>query len=86
MFDFRYKDKASPSGIYFPGSAAGNYDKIGAKQGKGFNVNVAFNADQHDPLHDIDYWFAFTSVVLPITEEFQPDIILVSQVQITKVT
>lgn len=84
MFDFRYLDKEQKNGIFFPGSAEANYDHIGEGEGKYFNVNLGFNADQDNPLNDLDYTTVFKSVVLPITEEFAPDLVIVSQVRITK--
>ena len=64
----------------------GNYDNIGEGLGKGFTVNVAFNATEDNPLQDLDYKMAFDSLVMPIATEFAPDLVLVSQVQITKCT
>ena len=80
MFDFRYLDKEQANGIFFPGSAEANYNNIGEGEGKFFNVNLGFNADKDNPLNDLDYTTVFKSVVLPITEEFAPDMVIVSQV------
>lgn len=86
MFDFRYLDKEQKNGIFFPGSAEANYNHIGEGEGKFFNVNLGFNADQDNPLNDLDYTTVFKSVVLPITEEFAPDLVIVSQVGIKKIS
>ena len=52
-------------------------------QGRGFNVNVAWNTGSLGRLHKTglgahEYKHAFNEVVLPIAKEFQPDLILVS--------
>ena len=80
MFDFRQQEK------FFPDMEEANYDNIGEGPGKGYTVNVAFNAGEDNPLRDLDYKMAFDSLVMPIATEFAPDLVLVSQVQITKCT
>uniref|UniRef100_A0A3Q3E0W2 histone deacetylase n=1 Tax=Labrus bergylta TaxID=56723 RepID=A0A3Q3E0W2_9LABR len=67
----RYDD-----GNFFPGSGAP--DEVGSGPGVGFNVNVAFTGGLDPPMSDVEYLAAFRSVVMPIANEFAPDIVLVS--------
>ncbi|MEQ2273052.1 Histone deacetylase 4 [Xenotaenia resolanae] len=67
----RYDD-----GNFFPGSGAP--DEVGSGPGVGFNVNVAFTGGLDPPMGDVEYLAAFRSVVMPIADEFAPDIVLVS--------
>ncbi|XP_029695687.1 histone deacetylase 4-like isoform X1 [Takifugu rubripes] len=67
----RYDD-----GNFFPGSGAP--DEVGSGPGVGFNVNVAFTGGLEPPMSDAEYLAAFRSVVMPIANEFAPDIVLVS--------
>uniref|UniRef100_A0A673C202 Histone deacetylase n=1 Tax=Sphaeramia orbicularis TaxID=375764 RepID=A0A673C202_9TELE len=67
----RYDD-----GNFFPGSGAP--DEVGSGPGVGFTVNVAFTGGLDPPMGDAEYLAAFRSVVMPIANEFAPDIVLVS--------
>uniref|UniRef100_A0AAQ5ZEU9 Histone deacetylase n=1 Tax=Amphiprion ocellaris TaxID=80972 RepID=A0AAQ5ZEU9_AMPOC len=67
----RYDD-----GNFFPGSGAP--DEVGSGAGVGFNVNVAFTGGLDPPMGDVEYLAAFRTVVMPIANEFAPDIVLVS--------
>uniref|UniRef100_A0A8D3EBR2 Histone deacetylase n=1 Tax=Scophthalmus maximus TaxID=52904 RepID=A0A8D3EBR2_SCOMX len=67
----RYDD-----GNYFPGSGAP--DEVGSGAGVGFNVNMAFTGGLEPPMSDADYLAAFRTVVMPIANEFAPDVVLVS--------
>ncbi|XP_058478121.1 histone deacetylase 4-like isoform X2 [Solea solea] len=67
----RYDD-----GNFFPGSGAP--DEVGSGPGVGFNVNVAFTGGLDPPMGDAEYLAAFRSVVMPIANEFAPNIVLVS--------
>ncbi|XP_034731963.1 histone deacetylase 7 isoform X3 [Etheostoma cragini] len=67
----RYDD-----GNFFPGS--GSPAEVGAGAGKGFNVNVAWTGGLDPPMGDAEYIAAFRSVVMPIAQEFSPDVVLVS--------
>ena len=57
---------------YFPGS--GWFEEIGAGDGRGYTVNVPMNHGMGDE----DYLYAFRDVLLPISELFVPDMVLVS--------
>ncbi|XP_015443311.1 histone deacetylase 4 [Pteropus alecto] len=67
----RYDD-----GNFFPGSGAP--DEVGAGPGVGFNVNMAFTGGLDPPMGDVEYLAAFRMVVMPIANEFGPDVVLVS--------
>uniref|UniRef100_A0A667Z5Y3 Histone deacetylase n=1 Tax=Myripristis murdjan TaxID=586833 RepID=A0A667Z5Y3_9TELE len=67
----RYDD-----GNFFPGSGAP--DEVGSGAGMGFNVNMAFTGGLEPPMGDAEYLAAFRTVVMPIANEFAPDMVLVS--------
>uniref|UniRef100_A0A665VA49 Histone deacetylase n=1 Tax=Echeneis naucrates TaxID=173247 RepID=A0A665VA49_ECHNA len=67
----RYDD-----GNFFPGSGAP--DEVGSGAGVGFNVNMAFTGGLEPPMGDAEYLAAFRTVVMPIANEFAPDVVLVS--------
>ncbi|XP_014449728.1 PREDICTED: histone deacetylase 4 isoform X3 [Gavialis gangeticus] len=67
----RYDD-----GNFFPGSGAP--DEVGTGPGVGFNVNMAFTGGLDPPMGDTEYLTAFRTVVMPIANEFAPDVVLVS--------
>uniref|UniRef100_A0A3Q0R6W7 Histone deacetylase n=1 Tax=Amphilophus citrinellus TaxID=61819 RepID=A0A3Q0R6W7_AMPCI len=67
----RYDD-----GNFFPGSGAP--DEVGSGAGEGFNVNMAFTGGLDPPMSDAEYLAAFRTVVMPIANEFAPDMVLVS--------
>uniref|UniRef100_A0A182FMG5 Uncharacterized protein n=1 Tax=Anopheles albimanus TaxID=7167 RepID=A0A182FMG5_ANOAL len=63
------------NGTFFPRGTDGNYTTVGHGKGTGFTVNVPWN---HKSMGDAEYMAAFTSVILPIAYEFEPELILVS--------
>nr|XP_045600455.1 histone deacetylase 6-like isoform X1 [Procambarus clarkii] len=63
------------NGKFFPGTSAGNYDRVGTKEGKGYNVNIPWNKGG---MGDGDYMAAMVQVVLPIAYQFKPQLVLVS--------
>ncbi|XP_015214727.1 histone deacetylase 4 isoform X3 [Lepisosteus oculatus] len=67
----RYDD-----GNFFPGSGAP--EEVGIDAGVGFNVNMAFTGGLEPPMEDAEYLAAFRTVVMPIANEFAPDVVLVS--------
>ncbi|XP_069038801.1 histone deacetylase 7 isoform X3 [Lepisosteus oculatus] len=67
----RYDD-----GNFFPGS--GGPTEVGTGPGVGFNVNVAWTGGLDPPMGDAEYLAAFRTVVMPIAQEFSPDVVLVS--------
>ncbi|XP_030649036.1 histone deacetylase 5 [Chanos chanos] len=67
----RYDD-----GNFFPGSGAP--EEVGVGPGFGFNVNIAWTGGVDPPMGDVEYLTAFRTVVMPIANEFSPDVVLVS--------
>ncbi|XP_068192044.1 histone deacetylase 5 isoform X2 [Antennarius striatus] len=67
----RYDD-----GNFFPGSGAP--EEVGTGAGVGFNVNIAWTGGVEPPMGDVEYLTAFRSVVMPIAQQFSPDVVLVS--------
>uniref|UniRef100_A0A8C6NRE9 Histone deacetylase n=1 Tax=Nothobranchius furzeri TaxID=105023 RepID=A0A8C6NRE9_NOTFU len=67
----RYDD-----GNFFPGSGAP--DEVGSGAGEGFSVNIAFTGGLEPPMGDAEYLAAFRTLVMPIANEFAPDMVLVS--------
>uniref|UniRef100_A0A1A8GZG6 Histone deacetylase n=2 Tax=Nothobranchius korthausae TaxID=1143690 RepID=A0A1A8GZG6_9TELE len=67
----RYDD-----GNFFPGSGAP--DEVGSGAGEGFSVNIAFTGGLEPPMGDVEYLAAFRTLVMPIANEFAPDMVLVS--------
>ncbi|KAM9830288.1 histone deacetylase 7 isoform 1-T1 [Syngnathus typhle] len=63
-------------GNFFPGS--GSPAEVGLGAGKGFNVNVAWTGGLDPPMGDAEYLAAFRTVMMPIAQEFAPDVVLVS--------
>uniref|UniRef100_A0A2M4BB43 Protein deacetylase HDAC6 n=1 Tax=Anopheles marajoara TaxID=58244 RepID=A0A2M4BB43_9DIPT len=63
------------NGTFFPRGPDGNYTTVGHGNGTGFTVNVPWN---HKSMGDLEYMAAFTSVILPIAYEFDPELVLVS--------
>ncbi|CAF0815205.1 unnamed protein product [Adineta steineri] len=64
------------NGTYFPGG--GRIEECGSDAGLGKNINIAFSGEPTSVMTDVEYLAAFRTVVMPILEQFQPQIILVS--------
>lgn len=56
----------------FPGT--GQVNEVGEGDGKGFNVNIPMNS----PAGDASFDFANKEIILPILQEYKPDMVLVS--------
>lgn len=63
-------------GNFFPGT--GDPNEVGAEDGVGFSVNIAWSGGLCPPLGDAEYLAAFRSIVMPIARDFDPDIVLVA--------
>ena len=65
---------------FFPGREDGKPQSIGSEEGKGFNVNVAWNTGTWGicKLGAHEYKLACEEVLFPIAKEFKPDLIIVS--------
>uniref|UniRef100_A0A670J331 Histone deacetylase n=1 Tax=Podarcis muralis TaxID=64176 RepID=A0A670J331_PODMU len=64
------------NGNFFPGSGAP--EEVGSGMGVGYNVNIAWTGGVDPPIGDVEYLTAFRTVVMPIANEFSPDVVLVS--------
>ncbi|KAF0032261.1 hypothetical protein F2P81_014551 [Scophthalmus maximus] len=64
------------NGNFFPGSGAP--EEVGSAAGVGFNVNIAWTGGVEPPMGDVEYLTAFRNVVMPIAQQFSPDVVLVS--------
>ncbi|XP_008111750.1 histone deacetylase 5 isoform X3 [Anolis carolinensis] len=64
------------NGNFFPGSGAP--DEVGSGMGVGYNVNIAWTGGVDPPIGDVEYLTAFRTVVMPIANEFSPDVVLIS--------
>uniref|UniRef100_A0A671SV57 Histone deacetylase n=1 Tax=Sinocyclocheilus anshuiensis TaxID=1608454 RepID=A0A671SV57_9TELE len=53
-------------------------EEVGVGLGEGFNVNIAWTGGVEPPMGDVEYLTAFRTVVMPIANEFSPDVVLVS--------
>uniref|UniRef100_A0A672S525 Histone deacetylase n=2 Tax=Sinocyclocheilus grahami TaxID=75366 RepID=A0A672S525_SINGR len=53
-------------------------EEVGVGPGEGFNVNIAWTGGVEPPMGDVEYLTAFRTVVMPIANEFSPDVVLVS--------
>ncbi|CAN6219501.1 unnamed protein product [Urochloa humidicola] len=62
-------------GEFYPYEADASYCFIGEDAGKGYNINVPW---EQEKVGDADYIAAWDHILLPVTEAFGPDIILVS--------
>jgi len=56
----------------FPGT--GHPNEVGEGDGEGFNVNIPMNS----PAGDASFEFAHEKIILPILQEYKPDMLLVS--------
>ena len=66
------------NGTYFPHSEDADHDKVGEAEGIGFNVNIPWNTRNNRPMGDAEYFLAFQTIILPISHEFQPELVLVA--------
>ncbi|KAM7124164.1 histone deacetylase 9 isoform 2-T2 [Ciconia maguari] len=63
-------------GNFFPGSGAPN--EVGSGPGEGYNINIAWTGGLDPPMGDVEYLTAFRTVIMPVANEFDPEIVLVS--------
>jgi histone deacetylase 6 len=62
-------------GKYYPGTKAGGADQVGEGAGEGTNINIPWPIGG---VGDADYMYAFRKVVMPVCNEFQPDLVIIS--------
>lgn len=70
------------NGTFYPGTDYGGLDKCGEDAGLGRNVNIPWSTKG---MGDADYIHAFEKVVMPISREFNPDLV-VSELSSPKVS
>ncbi|XP_039273566.2 protein deacetylase HDAC6-like [Styela clava] len=63
------------NGIFFPSTEDANYDRVGNGKGLGFNINIPWGGAR---MGNSEYYTAFERIVMPIAEEFKPNLVLVS--------
>ncbi|CAG8450296.1 7362_t:CDS:10 [Ambispora leptoticha] len=63
------------NGEFYPGSEQANYTYFGSGEAKGKTINIPW---PRAGMYDSDYIYAFDKVVMPIADEFSPDIVIVS--------
>ncbi|OJJ56588.1 hypothetical protein ASPSYDRAFT_134468 [Aspergillus sydowii CBS 593.65] len=62
-------------GKFYPGEKEGDWDYCGAGAGVGRNVNIPWPSQG---MGDGDYMYAFQQVVMPIAQEFNPDLVIIA--------
>ncbi|PKY08662.1 histone deacetylase [Aspergillus campestris IBT 28561] len=62
-------------GNFYPGGDEGDWDHCGEGAGLGRNVNIPW---KNQGMGDGDYLFAFQQVVMPIAQEFNPDLVIIA--------
>lgn len=62
-------------GTFWPNLRESDFDYVGNEKGAGFNFNIPLNATG---MADADYLAIFQQVLLPMSCEFQPELIIVS--------
>lgn len=65
----RYEEK------FYPFAPVGSVMDIGEGSGAGFNLNFCW---PHNKIRDIDYLTVWEHILVPLVEEFKPEIILIS--------
>ncbi|XP_077777802.1 protein deacetylase HDAC6 isoform X2 [Podarcis muralis] len=63
------------NGTFFPTSEDADYDRVGLGPGEGFTLNVPWNCPR---MGDPEYLAAFHQIVMPVSYEFNPELVLVS--------
>ncbi|RAH49355.1 histone deacetylase hdaA [Aspergillus brunneoviolaceus CBS 621.78] len=62
-------------GKFYPGGDEGDWDHCGGGAGVGRNVNIPWPSQG---MGDGDYMYAFQQVVMPIAQEFNPDLVIIA--------
>lgn len=62
-------------GKFYPGTTYGGPDKVGEGKGEGFNVNIPWSTTG---MCDGDYMAAMHKVVIPVCQEYNPDLVIIS--------
>lgn len=59
---------------FYPNSKKG-LDNLGKDSGLGYNINICW---RHNKIRDVDYHAVWDHLLVPITQEFKPEMILIS--------
>ena len=62
-------------GSFYPANDDGFYTMVGGGLGAGYNINVPWENGQ---CGDADYLAVWNHILIPVAEEFNPDMIIVS--------
>lgn len=62
-------------GSFYPGSTYGDYTSVGSGDGAGYSVNVPWPTKG---MGDADYLYAFYHLIMPIAQQFAPDLVIIS--------
>jgi len=62
-------------GSFYPFGDDGDFNMVGEGPGEGFNINVPW---EQGGCGDADYLAVWNHILIPVTKEFKPDIILLS--------
>eukprot|EP00538_Stauroneis_constricta_P012600 CAMPEP_0119546890 /NCGR_PEP_ID=MMETSP1352-20130426/1129_1 /TAXON_ID=265584 /ORGANISM="Stauroneis constricta, Strain CCMP1120" /LENGTH=1185 /DNA_ID=CAMNT_0007591643 /DNA_START=262 /DNA_END=3822 /DNA_ORIENTATION=- len=62
-----------PQSYFYPGT--GRFDETGSNEGVGSNLNISWG---RQGMGNVEYAAAFAEVVLPVMQDFSPDLILVA--------
>ena len=60
-------------GRFYPSGQDGAHSRVGTGAGLGKNVNIPWPTKG---MGDGDYMYAFQQVVMPIAQEFDPDLVI----------
>lgn len=63
------------NGEFYPNTHSSNYTEIGVGEGRGYNINIAWNDGK---MNNTDYISAFFRVVLPVAYEYRPELLIIS--------
>ncbi|OJD28706.1 histone deacetylase [Diplodia corticola] len=63
------------NGTFYPSNNYGDHTHCGEGPGEGKNVNIPWSAQG---MGDGDYMYAFQQIVMPIAQEFDPDLVIVA--------
>ena len=67
------------NGGFYPYGPDGDSNNIGSGIGIGKNVNIAWNTNTNpDKIGDTEYIYAFNTLIKPMLEEYDPELIIVS--------
>lgn len=65
-------------GNFYPAKKDAHCTYVGAGKGSGYNINIAFNLKKNTIIDDNDYKLAFETIIIPVLQEYKPEIIIVS--------